>query len=726
MNQPFPPIVRGLNRLRGLIMDLIFPWLYRVILLLISLAIVLFMVQYVWHNFFPPKKILVVLEGGGETLVSQWQTLIKPVKLQNFYEITTPVLPDVFRAKHEDVLEELKITVKGVDLGGIINQLRVWLDPPVYQLHIKTTTEGQKKHFEMRLEYRGKPLKSWYSCSENPQGEEASKDLALFQLLHYLCCDAESPKPFRNSFQPHASFPTPKALAAYYIGLRHLEVYLQFGQQEELKQAIAQFTVLRIEMPAFHGGLMLLGLALTENREEEEAAEVFGSASKEYEKFLKTLKEAAEILQTELVQFQIRLWQATAYRKQYGASTNHEAVKLLELLIKDIRTKKTELQGDFEKFPKEPPPSVQPQELPYRVRGYLTCTRLLALAQCELADTLGTYVVYTSPYAPESLRDVLSEQNTPDSIRVPANTGPDQCREKISEQYQAALKEAKKNLEELRPHWRLLSLGESELAELESLFLVVEGFVQYRLATWTCQTDADYKTECETAMSRLKKANAIRPNHYEILQVLGNILADPVYDPDGYQLTEAKKCLIQSTELKTNDFYGHQELARVLAREVELYAKLDKIDGAVEQAETALTLRPWSAGAYMTLAELKIMKYLLAAKPEDRKPFSIAITSALTQAERLLRKNPRMFWVQQTWEVARFKAEATGSNLDTKTFDIKKTELQGKIAALEKRFKEFPDADKPEVRLFQKKFNDLKEKVNAVTSATVGDLQIYF
>ncbi len=361
-------------------MDCLLSVLYKLILICLFLAVTIFLGQYVWCQVRPTNKIVVVVEGqGGETLVSRWQSLIRPVSLQNFYEITTPVLPDVFSTKHDDALDVLKLTVKGVDVGGLISSLRTMLAPTVHQVNIKIVSEGQKKHLEMRLEYRGKPLKTWYRSSENPEGEGDLEDFALFQLVHYLYFDPECKPSWRKSFQPQTPFPSPQALASYYNGLRQLDSYLQFRQQKDLEDAIKQFRALRAEMPAFANGLMLLGLALAENRDEEEAAGVFQSALDQYREVLGNLENeppfpggGAEILQTKLVCCQIRLWQATSIRKQYGTQSNHTAVTKLNDLIKEMRKEKEDLALKLPRIP--------------GVVGYVSTTTGITLSVQGLSD----------------------------------------------------------------------------------------------------------------------------------------------------------------------------------------------------------------------------------------------------------------------------------------------------------------------------------------------------
>src|SRR5208283_5281750 len=118
---------------------------------------------------------------------------------------------------------------------------------------------------------------------------------------------------------------------------------------------------------------------------------------------------------------------------------------------------------------------------------------------------------------------------------------------------------------------QLFPRGEAGLAELESQILSVKGHLQYRFAAWTHQPDNKYRDECDAAKKILEKADAIRPNSYMILQLLGNILVDPIFDPDGHELLKAKKCFDQSIKLKETDFYGYQQLARVQERELELF-----------------------------------------------------------------------------------------------------------------------------------------------------------
>jgi len=754
-------------------MDIITNWLYKLFWIFVFLAVVIPLGTYVLRQVYTPKKIQVIVEEkkgeegkGGESLVFRWQALLKPVSLQNFYEITTPNLPDVFGIKNKDVLEEFKLTIKGVEIKPILNAVRGWLNPPDYQVYVKTVAdEGQKKHLEMRLECGNQTLRTWYRSTEElaeddkmkvtrepktqAEGQDKTKgddktkleDFALFQLLHFLYYDAEAPKIFRKSLQSSPRFPNPQAMATYYGGMRQLDAYLQSHQQSELEGAINQFRTMWAEMPHFADGLMLLGLALTENREEEEAAKIFKLAANGYASALENLKKKtpppeAAILDAELDRCQVRLWRATALRKLYGWPTNHDAVKELIELITDVKEKSRKtLQPAWDQFVTEAAQQRKPPPLPDKVRAYLTYTRLLAQAQCELADTIGSYVIYAKPYTPEELKKMFSKEALKslvgtmpdvDKIESQAKTDPDECIKTIKALHEKELRKAEEYRNELQGYRSWCPQGEMERAEmqraeLDSQIYRLTGYVQYRLAAWTCKNDNNYRKACAEALTNLEKADATRPNHYVNLQHLGIVLLDPIYDPEGNKLGMARKYFEQSLRLKQKDYYGHEQLARVVTREVELHraSKAEKIDEGIKYAETAIALRPWAGGAYVSLAELKTMKYLLETNVDERRKLATDIIHALEQARRLWPNSPRDCWVQLNWEVAQFKTQTNGGN-----FQAQKKKMQcTTIPAIEQQF---PPVETPEVKFFRENFKELKQKVTDLTPEALPNLQIYF
>lgn len=77
----------------------------------------------------------------------------------------------------------------------------------------------------------------------------------------------------------------------------------------------------------------------------------------------------------------------------------------------------------------------------------------------------------------------------------------------------------------------------------------------------------------------------------------------------------------------------------------------------MENVKNALKWKPALGDAFITMAELQIMKYLQVDK-SDQKNFNAIKSLAmhyLRQARRLEAQNPRLLWADAAWEVAKAK-----------------------------------------------------------------------
>ena len=100
-------------------------------------------------------------------------------------------------------------------------------------------------------------------------------------------------------------FTSPEALCSYYSGIRHHNNYQKWRNQAELEQAIRYFRIRHSKMTNFGFGLFLYGVALTENRDEQNAIKIF-------KKVLELAKKEQPYYQ--LLKFQTELWLATERR----------------------------------------------------------------------------------------------------------------------------------------------------------------------------------------------------------------------------------------------------------------------------------------------------------------------------------------------------------------------------------------------------------------------------
>jgi len=282
-----------------------------------------------------------------------------------FLQIPSMAVPDPALAKTGGLsrrLEDLNLKVKDVDVNAVVKAVSAVFTPPETQLKGTVTELAATLEIDCQL-VRGDDVKaSWHSSRAKIAGKDEEVldgliDDVLFQFLYDLP-RSEQLKEWRVKAEP-GDYPYPnwQAMEAFVRGLEWLSDYQHNLDHSCLIKAQDQLQRLQIVAPGFALGLYFYGIALAENRQEAQAAEVFQQ--------VKNQPDASES-----IRWNALLQEAGARLRLYLPSeAEKKAVPLLQSLIADLETR---LHSTLE---------------PKTEKEY---QQLLALAEAQLGYTYGT------------------------------------------------------------------------------------------------------------------------------------------------------------------------------------------------------------------------------------------------------------------------------------------------------------------------------------------------
>ena len=282
-----------------------------------------------------------------------------------FLQIPSMAVPDPALAKTGGLsrrLEDLNLKVKDVDVNAVVKAVSAVFTPPETQLKGTVTELAATIEIDCHL-VRGDDVKaSWHSSRAKIAGKDEEVldgliDDVLFQFLYDLP-RSEQLKEWRVKAEP-GDYPYPnwQAMEAFVRGLEWLSDYQHNLDHSCLIKAQDQLQRLQIVAPGFALGLYFYGIALAENRQEAQAAEVFQQ--------VKNQPDASES-----IRWNALLQEAGARLRLYLPSeAEKKAVPLLQSLIADLETR---LHSTLE---------------PKTEKEY---QQLLALAEAQLGYTYGT------------------------------------------------------------------------------------------------------------------------------------------------------------------------------------------------------------------------------------------------------------------------------------------------------------------------------------------------
>jgi hypothetical protein len=660
------------------------------------LAVLVAYSNYIYTRLFGPTIVQVesVVVGGSDEaaenvapyLVTRAKELSEPARLDALYEVQVPPLTNNFGTQDDlKFLSDLQIVIQGVEVRGLVRSFLGLFDLDRYTIAARLEKNTQSPSKALLVEWR-KPSgekQSWlvrvspeadkYKPEETAIANKLLLDRAIYSLMYFMYFDPAGPTEWRKPVSTQRErFPNARALEAYYAGQQRLKAYLRSSQPEELVAAEREFRLLQQEMPLFTDGLMLLGLTLSEKRDEMEAISV-------YDRVEQRLRDSppADFISKKTL-FQARLFKAIAYRKLYQPEHLHQSIRELDELKTDIGAV---LKGKIE------------------AKDKFDFDKILATVLAEKATGLGYYQILlfhenfvkalVSPEAPDGVRQDGNDANRLNQIDQDADKSLagwnarfaellEQLR-RIHKLHTDTLVVAEKALNDIKPPEDLSA--ELKAAWLEDKNKIVsvlrnaKGYARFRHAQVNDaydpkSDDAAFLKHCHEALASLNEADAAQPNHYLVLQNLALIYGDPRFDPSGNYIPTAQRLFKRSVDIKQDDYFGHQNLALLAIRQIFStgveFAKPDWVNGGINSAEKSRDLRPNNWVALTTLAQLYALRWVQA--PSDRKAADEELFEAAVAAAEQARANPlRILLVRLQWNFLRLRAATTEQFVDRKT-----------------------------------------------------------
>jgi hypothetical protein len=570
-------------------------------------------------------------------------------KETGFLEVVALDAPDLFQQKAlESPLERMTVDVSGVDVAKLAHFVNQLARPDQWVVEGDFQTRTDRALLSLRLRRGERLIRTWYlerarpSSGDNSALLEQLIDDAIFQLVYDFGNDAdEDPdlRKWRRIVPPPTGFPSRTAVAAYYEGRGALSRYFAQGAWADLDVAIDRLQMLRAQMPEYSDGLQLLGMALAERRSETEAIHVY----EQLRAVLLPREEDWDALAPEARRrvLSVDLLKATATLKLSTWQSAHAAIRQLMQLHERLDAGLASTQSDAERA---------------------ALTELKAQTAVQLAQAYGLYLFYVQHH---TVADMFGSAEAPDALRIadaadlgvlrtgaPADAKPIVRRvmRTAAAQSDLWLEAARKEHTALEPLWGELADGERRKTELTSRLHVAAGYTRYRMAELE-RHDANasetvfgetFDARLKQAIAALRTADAAHPNHYVVLQLLGQVYSEP--RQPGEQLTIAEQYFERATQSNPSDYSGHELLAGVLLRRlanvgVDL-ANRSMIDKGLGEAQRAVTLRELSGVAHRLRAQFQTLLLEIERDPGRRRELRATLEQYLQQADRFL---PRPF-----------------------------------------------------------------------------------
>lgn len=644
-------------------------------------------------------------------------------KETGFLEVVTLDSPELFQPTSlvGELKEEMTIEVSGVNVTRLIRFLNQLLKPEQWIIEGDFQTHSDRALLALRLCRGQRLIRTWYleQMRVEEKADTDSKlleqliDDAVFQLVYDF---VNSTKKDQDIYKWHEVIQTPirftsrDALSAYYEARGALGRYYAHGDWNDLDRALECLRDLRGQMPDFTEGLLLLGMALSEKRIDNEAINV-------YEQLLMFFNEKkwGELdFQQKRRLLSIRLLKATTTIKIDTWQTTHSAIGQLLELTGMLIAAEEETLIDEERATYLELLAHTAVQLSYAYAHYLSYMRHYMMAEVfgsaeapiELQITneekdilvdsttdagLVIQIVHQKMKAVKEQyegwlclgktvaegiegKDLKREMNIPDSemdILKNQNSLP----EDITSVVRQIMKRVKKRYNS-RSHneqalegllsarwWSVLSdeEGKRRKAELLSRLHLTSGYAAYRMAEWECDSNVKdntiygetFETRLGQALREFNKADAAHPNHYFVLQFLGLVFSEP--RRQGKDLGIAEQYVERAIRANPSDYYGHELMADILFHRIANQgvdiASRELILKGLDEAQNAILKREISGRAHLLKAQFQSMLLEIEKDDNRRRELQTGLEQYINQAQRFLPKvygkpDPDIIWLQ--------------------------------------------------------------------------------
>lgn len=433
-------------------------------------------------------------------------------------------------------------------------------------------------------------------------------------------------------------------------GRQSLERYYKESRQDALLAAREHFRALVEHNPLYTDGYLMLGHALTENRQEREAIEV-------YDRALRILRTHGH--SDEQAILKARLLKAGSLLRCYRWADVIGAIDELDTLSRELElaTHARPTGGGKKAL------DAWRNDLWLLARAHaenaLCCAHLIVLM--PKSDSIRNYHLQDlAALLPRAVIDPLPDPDAFADRRLIADA--------LFDKVQDLIKRSRAVAPLSKREWA--RDRDARLAE-------VEGYARFRHAEWLGPAcDHAFRTDCARALRKLHEAELHRPRDYALLQNIGMIYLSRRYDPSGHELDRALGYFERSVELKPADYYGHQQLGRISLRRALLAGRSAErerfLAAARRRIATAISLRPESASCRFLSDYVQLVSAMLPARnftAGDR----LAAWEAIEAGDRDARSWAYR-WMRLTWQAAGLL-----SGEPEATFAQQKVELHGEL-----------------------------------------------
>ena len=630
-------------------------------------------------------------EDVSSYLAPRAKELGRGVHLDALYEIRVPPLAENFGSGDNFKLpDDLKIEIQGVNV--VVKSVLSILPDDRYKISAQSI-KGMSDSV-VQLDWKpptGKP-QTWLLRAEpsDGTGEAATKrmvDRMIATILYHMYYDRDGPKEWRKNPKVAAelnevTFPNARALESFFVGQQYLNAYLRnTDNSTALTSAEAEFRRLQKEMPEFLDGLMLLGVTLSETRNEADAITVYERAKRLLQEDIKKLDEQIKKLETDAepklagainakkaaeitahkTLFQAQLFQANAYRKLYRWGDLARAIAELDEIDGALaRIEETALPGSSD-------------------RDKLEFAEIHAAALSEKANSIGyglillypeTFVAELKGKLPVSIELPAELRQQIDQIQDNAqrNSAYAAVLHHLYEKQQGVLELARAKIEKItRAVAKDDSAWKRESDRLTSLLLSAEGYAMFRHAqapdkTGKVRRDDDFTKLCSDALGKLQDADARQPDQYVVLQNLGMINGDPRFDSRNRLIGTARRYFERSIKIKPNDYFGYQNLAALVVRQAYAWGAefidADTIKNAIATANNSLQRRPDNGTVFVILSQIYALQWAVQTDPDQKKAAEALFAASLANAQKVKANPVRIMTSQLQWGLLRLRAAA--------------------------------------------------------------------
>ena len=250
---------------------------------------------------------------------------------------------------------------------------------------------------------------------------------------------------------------------------------------------------------------------------------------------------------------------------------------------------------------------------------------------------------------------------------------------RVASQYQRSLNAARQAQQQAR--WKDLPDEQRREAELKSRVSLTHGMASLRMAEWELPgvTAKDalvfgelFTKRLDEAAEQLSEADALHPNHYLVLQLLGLVYSEPRRDPSGRSVAE--QYFERAIQANPADYVGHEQLASLLFRRavdsgVDVSGR-EIFERGLAQAETAVRLREVSGTAHLLRGQFQTLLLEIERDEARQKELRAGLDRSIDQAARFLphvfrREDVDLMWLRLVTATRRLGTSGGAASFDS-------------------------------------------------------------